>query len=85
MNTSINENKDSRIYVLSEQFICIRPCWREANFTDLDFRLSGLPSINLALIGGITKEKGEKLSATTYNRIRSICAVLNAVQQQTFK
>ena len=25
--------------------------------SDLDSRLSGLPSINLALIGGITKEK----------------------------
>ena len=27
--------------------------------SDLDSRLSGLPSINLALIGGITKEKGK--------------------------
>ena len=27
--------------------------------SDLDSRLSGLPSINLTLIGGITKEKGK--------------------------
>ena len=32
---------------------------------DLDSRLSGLPSINLTLIGGITKRKWEKLSTTT--------------------
>ena len=69
---------------MSVIFICTSYQVWLSIISDLDSRLSGHPNINLTLIRGITKEKGEKLSATTYSRIRSTCAVLNAVQTANF-
>ena len=42
---------------MSVIFICTSYQVWLSIISDLDSRLSGLPSINLALIGGITKEK----------------------------